>query len=153
MKNKINNYSGRNFKRRRRPDKLSKKARSILMSKIRSKDSSFERDFIGMLSDEITSKFQTNVASIKGKPDIVFKRQKLCIFLDSDFWHGWQLPRWQHLLKNEYWKEKVESNRKRDSRIKSYLTKKGWIVLRLWEHAIKRNQGDIVAKIKKILRS
>ncbi|MFH1890476.1 MAG: hypothetical protein ABIJ91_02845 [Candidatus Kuenenbacteria bacterium] len=81
-------------------DKFSKKKRSEIMSKIHSSDTKFEREFIVALKKITKKKFQTNVVSIKGKPDIVFPKDKICIFLDSDFWHGWRYPHWKHLLNN-----------------------------------------------------
>lgn len=132
------NYLGRNFKRQKNTDKLSRNRRSHLMSKIRSRDTKFEQEFIVSLRKITRKKFQTNVPSIKGKPDIVFQKDKTCIFLDSDFWHGWYYPRWKHLLKNSFWREKIEKNRKRDRKITVYLRKNGWTVLRFWEHEIKK---------------
>ncbi|MFA5095633.1 MAG: very short patch repair endonuclease [Candidatus Paceibacterota bacterium] len=118
-------------------DRFSKKKRSEIMSKIRSKNTKLEKEFILVLKKIIHKKFQTNVISIKGKPDIVFQKEKVCIFLDSDFWHGWQYNRWKYLLKNNFWQEKIENNRKRDKKTTNYLRKNGWTVLRFWEHQIK----------------
>ena len=133
------NYSHRNFKKQRQEDKLTKEGRSSLMSKIRSKDTKFELKFINLLKKEGLKGFKLNVKEIKGKPDIVFEKEKICIFLDSDFWHGWQYPRWKHQLKNDFWREKIERNRKRDKKITQYLKRNGWIVIRFWEHDLTRN--------------
>jgi len=111
------------------------------MSKIRSKDTKFESEFISLLKKEDIKGFKLNVKDIKGKPDIVFKKEKICIFLDSDFWHGWQYPRWKHLLKNDFWREKIEKNRKRDKKITQYLRRKEWKVIRIWEHDIKKYES------------
>jgi len=121
-------------------DKFSKKKRSEIMSKIRSNNTKFERKFIAVLKKLTKKKFQTNVASIKGKPDIVFKKDKICVFLDSDFWHGWQYPRWKHLLKNDFWHKKIENNRKRDRKTTAYLRKNGWHVIRIWGHELLQNK-------------
>jgi len=113
---KNRNYLNRNLKKARSKDLLSKESRSRLMSKIRSNGTKFEQDFERILKNVTFKKFKTNVANIKGKPDFLFYKKKLIIFLDSDFWHGWQYPRWKHLLKNDFWKEKIEKNRKRDKK-------------------------------------
>lgn len=144
---KIKNYLGRDFNRVRSNDNLTKKNRSILMSKIRSKNTKFEKKFIAVLSKETRKKFKTNVSSIKGKPDIVFEKDKICVFLDSDFWHGWQYPRWKHLLKNNFWREKIENNRKRDKKTTVYLRKQGWNVIRIWEHQLQKNFNKSINKI------
>lgn len=151
MRKKIRNYSGRNFKKERSQDKLTKKIRSGLMSKIRSKGTKFESEFIGLLKEFTKEKIKLNVSSIKGKPDIVFIKHKLCIFLDSDFWHGWQYPRWRHLLKDEFWRNKIKNNRIRDKRNTLYLKKHGWVVFRFWEHALKRKPEKLVSKVIKLL--
>ena len=148
---KTKNYLNRNFKKERSDDLLPIKKRSELMSKIRSRDTKFEKDFIAKLKKATHKKFQVNVASMKGKPDIVFQKNGVCIFLDSDFWHGWQYPRWKHLLKNDFWREKIENNRKRDRKTTIYLRKNNWIVLRFWGHEIRKNPKQTIPKIKKQL--
>ncbi len=151
VRRKIQNYLGRNLNRRRRPDTLSDEKRSELMSKIRSKGTFFERDFIESLRKNVRLKFSINVASMKGKPDIVFLKQKLCVFLDSDFWHGWQYPRWKRLLKDDFWRDKIEQNRKRDRRNTAFLRRSGWNVLRLWEHKIKMKPADCIQDVRTML--
>lgn len=151
-KNKIKNYSGRNFKKKRETDKITKSERSLLMSKIRSRDTKFEEDFIGELSKRIKIKFKRNYQLIRGKPDIVFGRQRACVFLDSDFWHGWQYPRWKHLLKNDFWRDKIERNRDRDKNITVYLRKCGWKVVRVWEHLIRKDKKCQMNRILKVLQ-
>ena len=90
---KIRNYQGRNFKKLRSDDKLSKDGRAKLMSTIRSKNTKFETDFLSALTQATKQKFHTHLRGLRGTPDIVFIRRKVCVFLDSDFWHGWQYPR------------------------------------------------------------
>jgi len=153
VRRKINNYLGRNFNKERTVDKISKERRSAVMSKIRSRDTKFEEDFIQALKRATKMKFEKNVHLIKGKPDIVFKRVKVCVFLDSDFWHGWQYPRWRHLLKNDFWREKIENNRARDRKTTFFLRKHGWAVIRIWEHAIKNNINPEIHKIIKTLKN
>lgn len=146
---KTKNYLNRNFKKGRRDDLLSAKKRSELMSKIRSRNTKFEQEFTASLRKATHKKFQTNVASIKGKPDIVFQKDKICIFLDSNFWHGWYYPSWKHLLKNDFWREKIENNRKRDRKTTVFLRKKGWQVIRIWEHELSKNFDNSIKKIIK----
>jgi DNA mismatch endonuclease, patch repair protein len=152
MRNKYNNYLGRNFKKRRTPDKISKTKRSKLMSRIRSKNTAFEKAFISQIKENITQIFQKHIKKIKGNPDVVYNSSRLCVFLDSDFWHGWQYPRWKHLLKNAFWRNKIEANRKRDRRTTRYLKRNGWKVLRIWEHQIKINPLKQIKRIKQIVR-
>ncbi|MBU1044811.1 MAG: very short patch repair endonuclease [Candidatus Omnitrophica bacterium] len=147
MRKKIKNYSGRNFKKDRSNDKISKKKRSSLMTKIRSKNTKFEEEFINLLRKFTRKKFKTHVTDIKGKPDIVFNKAKICVFLDSDFWHGWQYPRWKHLLKNDFWRDKIERNRDRDKKTTLFLRRQGWKVFRIWEHQIKADVNQLMINI------
>ena len=148
MKKLYKNYQGRNFKKVRTPDKLSRKIRSYQMSKIRSRGTKFELDFILKLRKSSKNKFQTNVSSIRGKLDIVFRKKRICVFLDSDFWHGWQYPRWKHLLKDDFWRKKIENNRKRDLKTTKYLIRNGWKVLRVWEHNLPQKATKIIEQIR-----
>ncbi len=148
MTSKHKNYAGRNFQKERVPDKISKAKRSGQMSTIHSSGTKIELQLIKELRSRITLDFETNVKGIPGKPDIVYALNKVCIFVDSDFWHGWQYPRWKHLLKNEFWRTKIEKNRARDRKITRLLRKDGWKVIRLWEHNIKK---DYLREINKVL--
>lgn len=121
------------------------------MSKIRSTNTRFEKDFIIELKKKTGKKFRTNVADVRGKPDIVFQKEKVCVFLDSDFWHGWQYPRWKQILKNDFWKNKIESNRARDRKNTAYLKSKGWRVARVWEHNIKKDIDAVILFIVKMI--
>ena len=148
---KTSNFLGRDLSKTREPDKISKKKRSSVMSKIRSKGTKFESDFIKKLKAKTRKKFRLNVKELKGKPDIVFERYKVCVFLDSDFWHGWQYPRWKHLLKNDFWRNKIEANRARDKKNTLWLRRRGWIVIRIWEHNIKKDVNIVLEKIIELL--
>ena len=148
---KIRNYLGRNFQKIRVKEKLSSSSRSRLMTKIVSKGTKFERDFIKLLRKTVKKNPKTNVPNIRGKPDIVFVKKRVIVFLDSDFWHGWQYPRWKHLLKNDFWKTKIRKNRERDSLISRFLKRNGWKVIRIWEHQIKEDPKKTIAKIANYL--
>ncbi len=152
VKRRTRNYLGRDFSRERMSDKQSLASRSSQMSKIRSKNTKFEENFITLLKSRIGHAFDTHDRSIKGTPDIVFRNKKLCIFLDSDFWHGWQYPRWKHLMKNEFWKNKIDNNRRRDLKTTRFLRKAGWSVIRIWEHQIKENPRRAVERVTKSVR-
>lgn len=148
---KTNNYLGRNLRKKREPDKITKERRSSLMSKIKSGGTKFENDFVDKLKSKTEEKFRLHAKEIKGKPDIVFDSHKVCVFLDSDFWHGWQYPRWKHLLKNDFWRNKIEANRARDKKNTKWLRRNGWTVLRLWEHNIKNDTEKQINKVLALL--
>ena len=72
-----------------------------------------------------------------GKPDFVFRRAKLAVFVDGCFWHGcrWhcRMPR----SNQHYWRRKIERNRMRDKATTRMLQELGWRVLRVWEHSLR----------------
>jgi DNA mismatch endonuclease, patch repair protein len=130
------------------PDQFTKQQRSALMAKIKSRNTKFERNFIDLLKQTVFAPFTLHARTIRGSPDIVFERQKVCVFLDSDFWHGWQYPRWRGRLKNDYWRDKIAKTRKRDARTTAYLKSEGWKVIRVWEHQINANPRKVIEKIE-----
>jgi DNA mismatch endonuclease (patch repair protein) len=70
----------------------------------------------------------------KARPDVVFTRARLAVFVDGCFWHG--CP--QHYVPSKssrrYWSSKIERNRERDQRQTAALESFGWTVVRIWEH-------------------
>ena len=108
------------------------------MQHIRSTGTAPERTIIKALKKKKIY-FATYVSKIIGKPDIVFRRKKIAIFIDSDFWHGH--PRRCIMPKSniDYWENKISGNRKRDKIVNRELKRQGWKVIRLWEYDIKNN--------------
>jgi len=72
-----------------------------------------------------------------GKPDFVFRRQRLAVFVDGCFWHG--CPRHLRMPAGNarYWRNKISRNRARDLATNRRLRASGWRVLRIWEHALR----------------
>ena len=90
---------------------------------------------------------------IAGKPDIALPRKKIAVFIDGDFWHGYNFKAQKERLPKKYWVDKIETNIKRDKRVRSKLKRDGWIVLRVWEHQIKNNFEKTIEKIISTLES
>lgn len=95
--------------------------------------------------------FAKNVKSITGKPDIVFRRKKIAVFIDSDFWHVHPKRFIMPQSNKRYWKEKIRRNTNRDKEVNAKLRKEGWKVLRIWEHDVKRNTDKCISKILSIV--
>jgi len=91
--------------------------------------------------------FAKHVRKIHGTPDIVFRRKKVVVFIDSDFWHcnpeKFQMPK----KNSEYWVPKLRKNVERDLSVNEILKSAGWTVLRLWESEIKRDLAGSVYRI------
>lgn len=87
-----------------------------------------------------------------GKPDFVFRKQRLVLFVDGCFWHN--CPKHATLpgSNSEFWIEKFARNRARDQVVNQTLRKAGWKVIRVWQHELTRkNEPRVVARIKKYL--
>jgi DNA mismatch endonuclease (patch repair protein) len=95
-------------------------------------------------------RFKKHVSSLPGTPDIVFARQAVAVFVDGDFWHGYQFSRWKANL-SEFWATKIEKNRKRDRRNFAKLRRLGWQVVRIWQHDIKKDLRRSVGRVERLL--
>lgn len=95
--------------------------------------------------------FARNVKTILGKPDFVFRRKKIVVFIDSDFWHGHSQRCIMPKSNIKYWGLKIARNIKRDKEVNARLKKDGWKVLRLWEYNIKKHLEKSFIKILKDL--
>src|SRR5260370_22697192 len=97
-----------------RGDIMSAETRSLVMYGMKGKDTSPELILVRGLR-AMGFYFSRNTRNIPGRPDIVFRRLRIAIFIDGDFWHGWRFPLWKHKL-SPWWREKIEVNRARDQR-------------------------------------
>jgi len=127
-------------------DNLTKEQRRKNMQNIRSAGTKPERIILEALKKRRIY-FAAYVSKIKGKPDIVFRRKKVAVFIDSDFWHGHPKRCIMPKTNPDYWAKKIETNRKRDKRVNTELKRNGWTVIRLWEYDIKHNFKRSLQKI------
>ena len=118
-------------------DNLTPEQRSYCMSRVKGRDTTLERKVRSRLH-KLGYRFRKHCSALPGKPDIVFHKYRVAVYIDGDFWHGYRFPAWQSSL-NSYWKEKIAKNRERDKRNFSKMRNQGWIVIRLWEHEIKKD--------------
>lgn len=72
-----------------------------------------------------------------GKPDVAKPRAKLAVFIDGDFWHGYNFEEKRKRLPAGYWVTKIEGNMARDRRVDAALLEAGWKVLRVWDRDLK----------------
>ena len=110
------------------------------MQAIRSKDTTIELALRKALWKK-GIRYRKNYKGLIGKPDIVITKYRIVVFCDSDFWHGYDWDNTKSRIKSnqEYWIPKIERNMKRDKEVTAVLVEQGWIVLRFWEHSIRKN--------------
>lgn len=97
-------------------------------------------------------RFRKHVKTLPGSPDAVFTKEKVAVFIDGDFWHGYRFPSWQHKL-NDFWKQKIRTNRERDRKNFRRLRAMGWQVIRVWQHQIREDPNRCVDRIAATLRA
>lgn len=94
-------------------------------------------------------RYRLNVSKLPGKPDLVIEKRKLVIFVDGDFWHGyeWEIRKLKMKKNLDYWIPKIEENMKRDIINTEKLNTMGYTVLRIWEHEIKKDVNTCVLRV------
>lgn len=129
-------------------DNLTPAQRKKNMRNIKSKNTIPERIIMSELKKQKIY-FSTHAKNILGKPDIVFRRKKIAVFVDSDFWHGHPNRFVKPKTNTEYWENKIKTNKKRDRKINKILRSEGWRVIRLWEYDIKKDSRKCLNRILK----
>jgi DNA mismatch endonuclease, patch repair protein len=127
---------------------ITKEKRAQIMSRVKSSNTKFELRVFKQLEDR-GLKFEKHFKML-GNPDIVFTAQKVVVFLDSDFWHGWDFKSWSKSL-SPYWYKKIKKTIRRDIKIRKQLKSEGWTVLRCWEHDLNESMDRAIKKIIKAL--
>jgi DNA mismatch endonuclease (patch repair protein) len=94
----------------------------------------------------ITLKAAKETKARKTRPDFVFLRQRVALFVDGCFWHGcpWHSPVSRH--NSPYWREKISSNRVRDAKQRNRLRRSGWFVIAIWEHSLQDQNKAAVSR-------
>jgi DNA mismatch endonuclease (patch repair protein) len=116
-------------------DIVSKKKRSEIMSRIKSKDSKIEILFRKELWKQ-GFRYSKNSKKYFGKPDIVLLKYKTVIFVDSCFWHGCKKHCRIPSVRKKYWTKKITRNKARDKEVSKFYKKQNWKIFRVWEHDI-----------------
>lgn len=73
---------------------------------------------------------------LTGKPDFVFRRQRIAVFVDGCFWHGCPRCYKRPNSNQEFWDAKIDRNRRRDRLVARELRLSGWQVIRFWQHQL-----------------
>jgi DNA mismatch endonuclease (patch repair protein) len=144
-------------------DVLTKEQRRRNMQRIRAKDTKPEV----VLRKELWHKgfrYRKNWKELPGKPDIVLTKYKICIFIDSEFFHGkgfksgYESNKYssleeqlRHSNHSEFWLEKIQKNMERDLKINAELTGNGWKVLRFWSRDVLKNTDQCITTIEETL--
>jgi len=132
-------------------DIFSKKKRSEIMSRVRAKETGIEIRFQKALWSA-GFRYRKNVRKYFGTPDVVLRKYKTVILIDSCFWHGCKKHGTMPKTRKAFWKKKIERNMERDSEVTKHYRKEKWQVIRIWEHEIKKNFDKAFERTIKKLR-
>ena len=134
------------------PDVFTKAKRSAVMSRIRghgNKDT--ELALIKLFREHGVTGWRRN-QKVFGKPDFLFRRKRLALFVDGCFWHGCPKHCKAPVGNREFWEKKLSANQERDRRVNRELRKLGWRVVRIWEHDLARRADKCIRKIQSALQ-
>jgi len=98
-------------------------------------------------------RYRKNYTKVYGKPDIVFTKEKIAVFCDSEFWHGydWENRKLDFKSRQDFWIPKIERNMERDKEVNQQLQSEGYIVLRYWGKQIKKELETVIAEIEQAI--
>jgi DNA mismatch endonuclease (patch repair protein) len=140
---------GDNLPKRR--DVHTPEQRSFNMSRIRGRDTKPELTLAALMAKRGWV-WESHARDLPGRPDFVFRDRQVVVFVDGNFWHGWKFREWRQKL-SAPWEAKIAKNIQRDARNRRALRLMGFVVLRIWEHQLKRDPARCVRRIAKALIS
>ena len=135
-------------------DSVSSARRSEIMSHIKSKDTSIEL-LVRRKLFSMGYRYRVNYKVLPGKPDIVFTRKKIAIFIHGCYWHGHDCgSHYAHASQSNkaYWGPKIERTKQRDQEHIQALEADGWKVIVLWECEIRGNFDGTISTIENTLK-
>jgi DNA mismatch endonuclease Vsr len=134
-------------------DKLSIEQRRRNMQSVKNKGSKIEIT-LGKCLWAKGYRYRKNDISVFGKPDFVFKKLKIAVFCDSEFWHGkdWNKRKHEHKTNIDFWHKKITRNIERDIEVNNKLRNEGWLVLRFWGKEIEKNSLLCTEKIDQAIQ-
>lgn len=135
-------------------DRIPKKMRSELMSKVRSSGNmTTEIAMARVMRFHGISGWRRHVRLLSFRPDFVFRRERVVVFVDGCFWHACPEHGSRPKSNADFWNSKLDGNVARDRRADRELSDSGWKVVRFWEHSVRRNPSFCAEELEIILSS
>ena len=144
------------------PDVFTRAKRSEVMSRIRGKGNKdtelalvrvFRQEQItGWRRHKQVRASKSAIQDFAVRPDFVFPKLRLAVFVDGCFWHGCPLHATGPRTNSEFWRKKLAGNKARDRLVTRRLRQAGWNVVRIWEHELALEwKGRSMAKLWQLL--
>jgi DNA mismatch endonuclease, patch repair protein len=133
------------------PDVFTKAKRSEVMSRIRGRGNKDTEVALAVLLRRHGITGWRRHPAMFGKPDFVFRRERVALFVDGCFWHG--CPKHSNAPVNNsiFWKTKLTKNVLRDKHVNRQLRRAGWSVVRIWEHELTKNSPACIRRLRRAL--
>jgi len=100
-------------------------------------------------------RFLKNVKGLPGRPDVLFRRAQVAVFVDGDFWHGrdWLVLRERITRNRDFWVAKIERTIERDRENRDALIDLGYRVVRVWERDVLRDPKTVADDVLRVVDS
>ncbi|MFV8343597.1 very short patch repair endonuclease [Flavobacterium sp. XS2P39] len=130
-------------------DRFTPEQRSKIMSSIHGTNTKDEVRLAKALW-HLGYRYRKNNRKVFGTPDLTFKKYKIAIFVDSEFFHGkdWATQKNRIKSNTKFWQKKIERNIQRDIEVNNYLTAQDWKIIRFWSKEVKKDLDSCINKIQ-----
>ena len=98
-------------------------------------------------------RYRLDYRALPGSPDIAITRYRIAVFVDGEFWHGYDWERRREKLRHDraYWQEKIEENMARDRRNEADLHRLDWYVIRFWSKRVDKDPEGCADEVMKAI--
>jgi len=127
-------------------DVFTKRKRSKIMSRVRSKgNKATELALLKLFRNHAISGWRRG-SRLLGRPDFVFLKRRLAVFVDGCFWHACPRHGSCPTSNAQFWQMKIRRNRLRDRLVNQQLKRQGWAVMRIWQHELTKGNEKVLTK-------
>jgi DNA mismatch endonuclease (patch repair protein) len=134
-------------------DIYSKLERSAIMSRIRGRGNKDTEIALAKLFRRHKITGWRRNQKIFGKPDFIFSKYRLAVFVDGCFWHGCPKHATKPANNRAFWRRKLAGNKTRDRVVNRVLRREGWRVVRIWEHELaKKTELRLLRRLRRSLK-
>lgn len=135
-------------------DIFSREKRSEVMKAVKSKNTKTTELKLIIIFKELDVIGWRRTYPMKGKPDFVFPKKRVAVFVDGCFWHGHDCRNVTPKENSDFWDKKRAYNRVHDEEVTRLLMAKGWKVIRIWECELKKkNREKLYKKLECLIKN
>lgn len=98
-------------------------------------------------------RYRVGPIDVPGRPDLVFRRARVAVFVDGAFWHGKKLSAARLSEMSSYWQSKIRRNMDRDALVNAELAERSWTIIRIDSSLAERNAAEMAAYVRSVLKN